>query len=551
MRRHRASGRSRLRYWIASARCDVETSSAGEVGDRPRDAEDARVGARREPEPVARRLEQPPAARSMRQRRRTSRPGRCALTATPRPAKRACWLARAARRARGRRPTAPRPVGPSARAAAARAAPRRAGRCGRAAAPRRARDSARAIGGVQRQLVARVAEPAARAGVHRGDELERRPGRRRAPAPRATVMRRSSSGWRSGSRTLRRNSGSSSRKSTPRWASVTSPGRIGVPPPRSAASEIVQCGARTGRAVDERRGRRAGPATLWIAVTSIASSSVSGGRIDGRRRASMVFPEPGGPSSSTLWPPAAATSSARLACAWPRTSARSPAATARVGEQRVGVDAGRRERRLAAEVARRPRRASRRRRRAARRRAPPRRRWPPGRGARRGRAARAAAAIGSAPRTRVHAAVEPELAEHAPAATDRGAAASPSAARMPSAIGRSNARALLADAGRREVHGDAALRVVEAGVAERGADAVARLAHGAVGQADRGRLRQARSRRRPRRRRASASMPRSAPERTRASMPGVPGRTRDGNRWERNIRRGRTADALDAPRGRA
>src|SRR5438034_290750 len=124
-------------------------------------------------------------------------------------------------------------------------------------------------------------------------------GKRTAPAPRATVMRRASSGWRSGSRTFRRNSGSSSMKRTPRCASVTSPGRIGAPPPRSAASEIVQCGARTGRALTSGRPSRS-PATEWIAVTSIASSSVSPGRIDGRRRASIVLPEPGGPMSSSF-----------------------------------------------------------------------------------------------------------------------------------------------------------------------------------------------------------------------------------------------------------
>ena len=34
--------------------------------------------------------------------------------------------------------------------------------------------------------------------------------------------------------------------------------------------------------------------------------------MEGRRRASGVLPEPGGPLSNTLWPPAAATSRARL-----------------------------------------------------------------------------------------------------------------------------------------------------------------------------------------------------------------------------------------------
>ena len=43
-----------------------------------------------------------------------------------------------------------------------------------------------------------------------------------------------------------------------------------------------------------------------------------------RRRASMVLPAPGEPTSRTLCPPAAATSSARLACACPLTSAKSP-----------------------------------------------------------------------------------------------------------------------------------------------------------------------------------------------------------------------------------
>ena len=37
------------------------------------------------------------------------------------------------------------------------------------------------------------------------------------------------------------------------------------------------------------------PATEWMRVTSSASSRVRGGRIPGRRRASMVFPVPGGP----------------------------------------------------------------------------------------------------------------------------------------------------------------------------------------------------------------------------------------------------------------
>ncbi len=58
-------------------------------------------------------------------------------------------------------------------------------------------------------------------------------------------------------------------------------------------------------------------------MTSSASSSVSDGRMDGSRRASIVFPAPGGPTSRHACPPAAAISSARLALACPDTSAKS------------------------------------------------------------------------------------------------------------------------------------------------------------------------------------------------------------------------------------
>ena len=58
-------------------------------------------------------------------------------------------------------------------------------------------------------------------------------------------------------------------------------------------------------------------------VTSSASSSASGGRIPGSRRASIVLPVPGGPARSRLWRPAAAISSARRPRRCPFTSARS------------------------------------------------------------------------------------------------------------------------------------------------------------------------------------------------------------------------------------
>lgn len=62
---------------------------------------------------------------------------------------------------------------------------------------------------------------------------------------------------------------------------------------------------------------------LWTLVVSSASSKVSGGRIVERRFAIIDFPVPGGPISSTLWPPAAAISSARFTDSWPLTSAKS------------------------------------------------------------------------------------------------------------------------------------------------------------------------------------------------------------------------------------
>lgn len=50
---------------------------------------------------------------------------------------------------------------------------------------------------------------------------------------------------------------------------------------------------------------------------------MSGGRIEGRRAASIDLPAPGGPFINRLWPPLAAISSARLAPSWPLMSRRS------------------------------------------------------------------------------------------------------------------------------------------------------------------------------------------------------------------------------------
>ncbi len=157
-----------------------------------------------------------------------------------------------------------------------------------------------------------------------------RAGKTTRPPTRATATVPSSSGCRSASSTGRGNSGSSSSSSTPRCASVASPGRGVEPPPTTAAVEAVWCGARNGGVRSSPAPGGSSPATEWMRVTSSASSSSSRGRIPGSRRASIVFPIPGGPASSRLCAPAAAISSARRARSWPRTSARSGAAASRI-----------------------------------------------------------------------------------------------------------------------------------------------------------------------------------------------------------------------------
>ena len=141
---------------------------------------------------------------------------------------------------------------------------------------------------------------------------------------RATVMRPDSSGSRSTSSTARCHSGSSSRNSTPLCASEISPGRGGLPPPASAAALAPWCGARHGRC-RHSRGSKPRPLIEATAAVSSASASVASGSRPGRRDASRVLPQPGGPLISRWWPPAAAISSARRAWAWPRTSAMSGA----------------------------------------------------------------------------------------------------------------------------------------------------------------------------------------------------------------------------------
>ena len=143
------------------------------------------------------------------------------------------------------------------------------------------------------------------------------------PATRDTVTSPSSSGWRRTSSTSLRNSGSSSRNSTPLCARLISPGRGEVPPPESPAADTVWCGARNGRMETIGCSRLVSPATEYISVDCIISPRLISGSIPGRRFAIMDLPAPGGPTIRILCPPAAAISSARLTFSCPLTSEKS------------------------------------------------------------------------------------------------------------------------------------------------------------------------------------------------------------------------------------
>ena len=140
---------------------------------------------------------------------------------------------------------------------------------------------------------------------------------------RATVILRSSNGCRNTSRTLRLYSGNSSRKRMPLCAKLISPGWGLAPPPVMAVMEMVWCGSRKGRFEINPPSLPSLPATEWILVVSKLSPNDKGGRMEGRRLASMDLPLPGAPMSNMLCPPAAATSRARFTFSWPLTSAKS------------------------------------------------------------------------------------------------------------------------------------------------------------------------------------------------------------------------------------
>ena len=208
-------------------------------------------------------------------------------------------------------------------------------------------------------------------------------------------------------------------------------------------------GARgTGGVSISGRSRDSRPATEWIRVTSSASSRVERGRSPGRRRASIVFPVPGGPASRRLWPPAAASSSARRARSCPRTSARSgPSARSTAVWRRLDGGGSVSPRRYATASAR--WRAATARLRPAQPRPPTRPRRADGPSP----AVRAPSAAASTPvtgRSRPSSASSPIAAWPA----SRSGGNCREAARIASAIGQVESRALLAQVRRCEVDGD-------------------------------------------------------------------------------------------------
>ena len=272
-------------------------------------------------------------------------------------------------------------------------------------------------------------------------------------------------------------------------------------PRRGAAADQAlrarSCGAARGTAAGDEPRRCASPATLWTCVISSASSKLGGGRMPGRRRASIVLPAPGGPTISRLWPPAAAISSARLASLL----------AAHVGE--VGPAGA-----LAAARARRLRRLAASSGRAAGRRAAPsvgiahhldpldqRRlgaRSPPARAGAGSPRARAPSAAASAPRTGRSSPAQRELAAQR-AAVERPRRHLPARREHAHGDRQVEARARLAHVRGREVDGEPLLRELEPGVQQRGADALARLADRPVRQPDEREGRKPAAARRPRR----------------------------------------------------
>ena len=239
------------------------------------------------------------------------------------------------------------------------------------------------------------------------------------------------------------------------------------------------CGARNGRPAEQAPPSR--PQALAIRATSSASPRASGGRIEGRRVARQRLARAGRADHQQAVPPAAATSSAcrrcRLAAQVGEVRARERRAerAAARGRQRLGrgsrsTSAAARSSRVSGTTSIPPASAASGRVLGRRRRC------------RAGPARRAASAIASAPGT---GRIEPSRAS-SPASAQRSSRSAelPGGGEQRRGDREVEPRAGLAQVGRREVGGDPLQRELEAAVDERRPHALARLAHGGVGQAD-------------------------------------------------------------------
>ena len=198
------------------------------------------------------------------------------------------------RRLRSARPQAPPP---------AAAASQRRGRSGRAARARPSRDRRRSWRASTSTGAARIAPSAAGTEVHRRDESEPR-GEEPAAADASdrddAVLERLAQRLEHRARELRQLV--EEKHASMGEADLSGPRHRPAADHRGRRCAVVRRPERRGAWTSPEPGASV-PATEWMRVTSSASSCVSGGRIDGSRRPSIVLPVPGGPASRRLWPP--------------------------------------------------------------------------------------------------------------------------------------------------------------------------------------------------------------------------------------------------------
>ncbi len=136
---------------------------------------------------------------------------------------------------------------------------------------------------------------------------------------RVIVIVLSSKGCLRASKTLRGNSGISSRNKTPLCAKEISPGMELAPPPMIETLLAVWCGERKGLVKITSSGM---PQREWSLVIEICSLGEGGGSRFAATFANKVLPAPGGPEKRILCRPAIAIVIARLARSWPWISSK-------------------------------------------------------------------------------------------------------------------------------------------------------------------------------------------------------------------------------------